>query len=55
MSVLRRMGDLLELRLGVWGTLLAVPMLVTVKACCDRIEDLKPIGELLGGPSRSSS
>jgi predicted PurR-regulated permease PerM len=33
---------------GVWGTLLAVPMLVAVKACCDRIEDLKPIGELLG-------
>jgi predicted PurR-regulated permease PerM len=33
---------------GVWGTLLAVPMLVAVKAFCDRIEDLKPIGELLG-------
>jgi predicted PurR-regulated permease PerM len=33
---------------GFWGTLLAVPMLVTLKACCDRIDDLKPIGELLG-------
>jgi predicted PurR-regulated permease PerM len=33
---------------GIWGTLLAVPMLVAVKAYCDRIEDLKPIGELLG-------
>lgn len=33
---------------GLWGTLLAVPMLVAVKACCDRIEDLKPISELLG-------
>ncbi len=33
---------------GVWGTLLAVPMLVAMKACCDRIEDLKPVGELLG-------
>jgi predicted PurR-regulated permease PerM len=33
---------------GIWGTLLAVPMLVAVKACCDRIEDLKPLGELLG-------
>jgi predicted PurR-regulated permease PerM len=33
---------------GVWGTLLAVPMLVAVKACCDRIEDLKPVGDLLG-------
>lgn len=33
---------------GVWGTLLAVPMLVAVKACCDHIDALKPIGELLG-------
>jgi predicted PurR-regulated permease PerM len=33
---------------GVWGTLLAVPMLVAVKAYCDRIDDLKPVGELLG-------
>jgi predicted PurR-regulated permease PerM len=33
---------------GIWGTLLAVPMLVVLKACCDRIEDLKPIGEMLG-------
>jgi len=33
---------------GIWGTLLAVPMLVALKACCDRIEDLKPFGEMLG-------
>jgi predicted PurR-regulated permease PerM len=33
---------------GIWGTLLAVPMLVIVKAYCDHIDDLKPIGELLG-------
>ena len=33
---------------GVWGTLLAVPMLMTFKAVCDRIEDLQPIGEMLG-------
>jgi predicted PurR-regulated permease PerM len=33
---------------GVWGTLLAVPMLVVFKAYCDRIDDLKPVGELLG-------
>lgn len=33
---------------GVWGTLLAVPMLVVVKAYCDRIDDFKPVGELLG-------
>ena len=33
---------------GVWGTILAVPMLMMVKAVCDHIEDLQPIGELLG-------
>jgi predicted PurR-regulated permease PerM len=33
---------------GVMGTILAVPMLMTVKAICDRVEDLQPIGELLG-------
>jgi len=33
---------------GIWGTLLAVPMMVALKACCDRIEDLKPVGEMLG-------
>jgi predicted PurR-regulated permease PerM len=33
---------------GVWGTILAVPMLATLKAICDRVEDLQPIGELLG-------
>jgi predicted PurR-regulated permease PerM len=33
---------------GVWGTILAVPMLMALKAVCDRVEDLQPIGELLG-------
>ena len=33
---------------GIWGTLLAVPMLMVVKAVCDRVEDLQPVGELLG-------
>jgi predicted PurR-regulated permease PerM len=33
---------------GVWGTLLAVPILMVTKAVCDRIEDLQPVGELLG-------
>ena len=33
---------------GVWGTILAVPILMTIKATCDRVEDLKAIGELLG-------
>ena len=33
---------------GVWGLLLGVPILMAVKAVCDRIDDLKPVGELLG-------
>lgn len=33
---------------GVWGTLLAVPMMMMVKAVCDHVEDLRPVGELLG-------
>jgi predicted PurR-regulated permease PerM len=33
---------------GVWGTILAVPMLMMIKAVCDHIEDLQSIGELLG-------
>jgi predicted PurR-regulated permease PerM len=33
---------------GVWGTILAVPMLMMIKAVCDHIEDLQPVGELLG-------
>ncbi len=33
---------------GVWGMLLAVPMMVIIKSVCDRIEELKPIGELMG-------
>jgi predicted PurR-regulated permease PerM len=33
---------------GVWGLLLGVPILMIVKSICDRVEDLKPIGEFLG-------
>lgn len=33
---------------GVWGAVLAVPMLMMLKAVCDHIEDLQAIGELLG-------
>ena len=33
---------------GVWGLILAVPMLMMIKSVCDRIEELQPIGELLG-------
>lgn len=33
---------------GFWGAILAVPMMVVVKAVCDHVEDLQPLGELLG-------
>ena len=33
---------------GVWGTILAVPMMMMVKSICDRVEDLQAVGELLG-------
>ncbi len=33
---------------GVWGLLLGVPILVVIKAVCDRIDDFKIVGELLG-------
>ena len=33
---------------GVWGLLLGLPILMIVKAVCDRIDDLKPISEFLG-------
>ena len=33
---------------GVPGMLLAIPMMVVVKAVCDRVEGLQPIGNMLG-------
>ena len=33
---------------GAWGLLLGVPILMVIKAICDRVDDLKPVGELLG-------
>ena len=33
---------------GVWGLLLGIPILMIIKAVCDRVDDLKPIGEFLG-------
>ncbi len=33
---------------GIWGLLLGMPIMLAVKAVCDRVEELKPIGELLG-------
>jgi predicted PurR-regulated permease PerM len=32
---------------GIWGLLLAVPLMMALKAICDHVEDLKPIGEML--------
>jgi predicted PurR-regulated permease PerM len=37
---------------GVWGLLLGTPILMALKAICDRVDDLKPIGELLGGSDK---
>ena len=33
---------------GVWGLLLGVPIIMMIKAICDRVEDFKSVGELLG-------
>jgi len=33
---------------GLPGLVLGVPILMVVKAVCDRVDDLKPVGELLG-------
>jgi predicted PurR-regulated permease PerM len=33
---------------GVWGLLLGTPVLLMAKAVCDRVDDFKPLGELLG-------
>jgi predicted PurR-regulated permease PerM len=33
---------------GIPGMLLAVPMMMIIKAICDRVEDLQPIGRFLG-------
>ena len=33
---------------GIWGLLLGIPIMMVVKAICERVEDLQPIGELLG-------
>ena len=33
---------------GLWGLLLGIPIMMGVKAICDRVEDLHAVGELLG-------
>lgn len=33
---------------GAVGLILGVPILMVVKTVCDRVEELKPVGEFLG-------
>lgn len=33
---------------GIWGLFLGVPILVVIKVVCDRVDEFKAIGELLG-------
>src|SRR4051812_322321 len=33
---------------GAWGLLLGIPIMMVIKAVCDRVDHLKPVGELLG-------
>lgn len=33
---------------GIWGMLLAVPMMMVIKVICDHVEPLHPVGHLLG-------
>jgi predicted PurR-regulated permease PerM len=33
---------------GIWGMLLAVPMMMVIKAICDHVDVLQPVGHLLG-------
>jgi predicted PurR-regulated permease PerM len=33
---------------GVWGLLLAVPMMMSIKVICDHVDGLKPVGRFLG-------
>lgn len=33
---------------GLWGVVLAVPMMMLLKSTCDHVEDLQPVAEILG-------
>jgi len=33
---------------GIWGLFLGVPILMVIKVVCDRVDDFKAVGELLG-------
>jgi predicted PurR-regulated permease PerM len=40
---------------GVWGLLLGVPIVMAIKAVCERVEDLRPISEFLGYEEQKSA
>jgi predicted PurR-regulated permease PerM len=40
---------------GAWGLLLGVPIVMAIKAVCERVEDLRPISEFLGYEGRRSA
>jgi len=41
---------------GIWGLLLGVPIMVAIKAVCERVEDLQPIAAFLGqGEAKTAS
>ena len=33
---------------GIWGTLLAVPIMMVIKVISDHVEELQPLGDFLG-------
>jgi len=33
---------------GIWGLLLAVPLLAVIKAIAERVDELHPVAELMG-------
>jgi predicted PurR-regulated permease PerM len=39
---------------GVWGLLLGVPIVMAIKAVCERVEDLRPFSEFLGYEEKKS-
>jgi predicted PurR-regulated permease PerM len=39
---------------GVWGLLLGVPIVMAIKAVCERVEDLRPLSEFLGHEGKRS-
>lgn len=37
---------------GIWGMVLAVPLMATIKITFENLEPMRPIGKLMNGPSR---